>query len=242
MVRPSSLARLTLVAVLLAGAGGAACGGGGGSTDDSAVGTTVPAGPTTTPQGDQALVESVNLKLTDLPLEWKSTPLAAGAAADNQASQDAYAKCVGRPPPASVRTADADSLDFSALDTRRASSNVETVQTEAIAKGDFAALRADIAVSCQKAQVDAEFARQLPAADTPTTTIDRLNVGQYGDDTVAFRVIATSLAQGQTVTTYLDLVAVRKGRVEISAGFINRSAAFPADLEKTLLQTLVGRA
>lgn len=227
-----------LVVLLLAIA--TACGGGSGNKRTAAGGTATTA--TTAPQTDQALVDTVNLKLSDFPTEWQSTPLAAGAAADNQASQDAYAKCVGRPPPESVRTADADSLDFSAEDTRRASSNVETVQTEAIAKDDFAALREDIALTCQKAQVDAEFARQLPASAAPATTIDRLNVGVYGDDTVAFRVIANSLAQGQAVTTYLDLVSVRKGRVEISAGFINRSIAFPADLEKTLLEHLAARA
>lgn len=229
--------RSTFATALLL-ATGVACGSGGGGGSGSGATATTGAGV----QGDRALVQQVNLTITDFPPEWKSTPLAAGAADDNQASQVAYAKCVGRPTPDQVRTADADSLDFSAEDTRRASSNVETVQTEAIAKDDFTALRADLAVTCQKAQVDAEFARQLPPDAVPKSTIDRFDLPQFGDETVAFRVIVSSVAQGQTVTTYLDLVAVRKGRTEISAAFINRSFGFPPDLEKTLLQRMVGRA
>jgi hypothetical protein len=42
--------------------------------------------------------------------------------------------------------------------------------------------------------------------------------------------------------TYLDLTFVRKGRAELSCGFINRATPFPADLERTLLQRMVGRA
>ena len=148
---------------------------------------------------------------------------------------------MGRPRPETIRTARADSEDFSAQETRRASSNVQVVRTVEIARDDFAALRADKALECRKAQIDAEFQRQVPDA-VPQTTIERLDLPQFGDQSVAFRVTAVGLNQGQEIRTYIDLTFVQKGRAELSAGFINRSAPFPSDLEKSLVQRMVGRA
>jgi hypothetical protein len=148
---------------------------------------------------------------------------------------------MGRPRPELIRTARADSEDFSAAETRRASSNVQVVRTVEIARDDFAALRTDKALECRKAQIDAEFRRQVPDA-VPQTTLERLDLPQFGDQSAAFRVIAVGRVQGQEVRTYIDLAFVQKSRAELSAAFINRTAPFPADLERSLLQRMVGRA
>jgi hypothetical protein len=220
------------VAVLAVAAG---CGGGGGGKAGG--GSTTLA----TVVDDQALAQRANLRLSDFPTEWKSQPLAPGSEAASEASDRAFASCMGRPPPEEVRTARADSEDFSAEETRRASSNVQVVRTVDIARDDFTAQRTDKALECRKAQIDAEFQRQVPDA-VPKTTIERLDLPQFGDQTVAFRVTAVGVVQGQQVQTYIDLAFVQKGRAELSGGFINRSTPFPADLEKTLLQRMVGRA
>jgi hypothetical protein len=227
-------ARLALVAALLLGLLGVACGGGDGG-DESIPEPSAPA------LDDQALARQANFRLSDFPPEWKSSPLAAGSEEASDASDRAYAACVGRPRPEEIRTARASSEDFSAEETRRASSNVQVVRTVEIARDDFAALRTDRALECRKAQIDAEFRRQLPDA-VPRTTIERIDMPQFGDQTVAFRVVAVGLAQGQEIRTYIDLAFVRKGRAELSAGFINRTTPFPVELERTLLQRLVGRA
>jgi hypothetical protein len=229
--------RVVAAAVVLTVAAG--CGGGGGGGGNS--GGSSAAAPTTTAADDQALAQRANLRLSDFPPEWKSSPLAPGSAADSEASDRAYADCMGRPPPDQVRTARADSEDFSAEETRRASSNVEVVRTVDIARDDFAAQRTDKALGCRKAQIDAEFQRQVPDA-VPQTTIERIDLPQFGDQSLAFRVTAIGQVQGQEVRTYIDLAFVQKGRAELSGGFINRSTPFPADLEKTLLQRMVGRA
>lgn len=223
----------------------AACGGGGGGSaaPSSAKTPSTPAGNTqsATTADDQALAQRANLRLADFPPEWKASPVDPAATAASEASDRAFADCMGRPPPEQVRTARADSQDFSAEETRRASSNVEVVRTVDIARDDFAAQRTDKALECRKAQIDAEFRRQVPDA-VPTTMIERLDLPQFGDQSLAFRVVAIGQVQGQEVRTYIDLAFVQKGRAEMSGGFINRTTPFPSDLEKTLLQRMVGRA
>ena len=239
------LARLTAAAAafLVAGTLVACGGGGGGGVDPTAQApgaTTAGGGPGT---GDQAVVARANLVISDFPTEWKSTPLPADAAAINAQNDRDFADCMGRPRPEEIRTATADSLDFSAADTRRASSSVQTVKTVDIAKDDFVALRSDRGSSCLKTQMDKEFARQLPVSGAQTkTVIEKVDLPQFGDETVAYRVTATGVVDAQQVITVIDLVFVRKDRAQLSGAFINRTLPFPQDLEKTLLQRMVGRA
>ena len=212
-----------------------ACGGGGGAVGSGAT------SPTTTTVDDHALADRANLRLSDFPTEWKASPLGTGTLEASEASDRAYADCMGRPHPDQIRTARADSEDFSAQDTRRVTSNVQVVRTAEIARDDFAALRTDKALECRKVQIDTEFQRQVPDA-VPKTTIERFDLPQFGDQSLAFRVLAVGQVQGQEVRTYIDLAFIQKGRAELSGAFINRTSPFPADLEKTLLQRMVGRA
>ncbi len=234
MMRLGRAAALFLTVAVFAGG----CGGGGGkATDEPTPGPTTAVGA----GDDQALAERANLRLSDFPPEWKSSPVSPSATLASEESDRTFADCMGRPRPEEVRTARANSLDFSAEETRRASSNVQVVRTVEIARDDFAALRTDRALECRKAQIDAEFRRQVPDA-VPQTTIERLDLPQFGDQSAAFRVVAVGRVQGQEVRTYIDLAFVQKGRAELSAGFINRTSPFPSDVEKTLIQRMVGRA
>lgn len=213
--------------------GGAACGGGG-------KGAPLDAGAKAN-RDDQTVARDANLAISDFPPEWKSSPVPAETSAANVESNRTLAACMQRPPPEEVRTASADSNDFSSTDTRRVSSSVQLLKAEDIAVGDFAALRSDSSLACHRAQIEAEFRRQLPTA-TPQLSMDRLALPQFGDETVAFRADATSQAQGIEVRTFIDLVFVRKGRAELSASFINRTSPFPTELQSSLLQRMVGRA
>lgn len=213
----------------------AACGGGGGEEADDDI------NPPAVNRDDVALVAEVNLRLADFPTEWRSTPIPATTADAAVAGNRALADCMGRPRPEDIRTALADSDDFSAQDTRRVSSSVQTVRTVELARDDFAALRTDQAVACHKAQIDAEFARQLPPEASPQTTLERLDVPQFAEETVAYRVTAVTLDRGGQVRTYIDLVFFRKDRLEASVNFLNVGSPFPAELQRTLLQRMVAR-
>lgn len=212
----------------------AACGGGGGGDDPSIL---------TAPAGDQAIADRANLVISDFPPEWRSTPVAAETSAANAANERAFAACMGRPPPDQDRTAVAYSPDFSSTDTRRVSSSVQMVKTDDIVRGDFVALKSDRGSSCLKQQIDHEFARQLPGSGAATiTTIEKLDLPQFGEETAAYRLTSTSVVEAQQVITIIDLTFMRKGRAELSAAFINRTAAFPQELQRSLLQRMVGRA
>jgi hypothetical protein len=210
-----------------------ACGGGGDGPGDDVLGPGE--------RDDQAVAEEANLRLSDFPDEWRADPVPAGAEDATAASGRTFAACVGRPPPEEGRTALAGSEDFSSRETRRVSSSAQMVESVEAAVADFEALRTDRALQCRKAQIDAEFLRQLPES-APETLIERLDLPQFGDETVAFRVQAMSLAGGSAVRTYIDLVFVRKGRAQLSASFIDRNTPFPAELQRSLLQRMVGRA
>ena len=212
----------------------AACGAGGSSSSSTSA--------TTGQRDDAAVAKDANLRLTDFPTEWRSTPVDAATLAAAANENRTLALCMGRPAPEDIRTAEADSDDFSAQDTRRVSSSVQLVKTEEIAKDDFAVLSGDKALSCHKAGIDAEFARQLPASAAPQTTIERLQLPTFGDETVGYRISATTVNNGQQVRTLIDLVFVRRGRAELSGSFLNVGTPFPVDLERTLLQRMVGRA
>lgn len=208
------------------------CGGGGGGDGEPAI--------QTSPPGDQALVDRANLVITDFPPEWRSTPVPPTTSAVNLANERAFAQCMGRPPPDQDRTAIAYSPDFNSAETRRVSSSAQTARTVEVAQADFEAQRGEKAVGCHKAQIDGEFRRQLPNS-APQTAVERLNVPLFGDETVAFRVDVTSRAEGGQVRTLFDLVFIRKGRTEIAVYFIERNAAFPQDLQRSLLLRAVSR-
>jgi len=215
----------------------AACGGGDGVVEDDPT-----LSPTTRDGGDFAVAAAVNLGLADFPTEWRSTPVPAATADANVENNRALADCMGRPRPEEIRTALADSEDFSAPDNRRVTSSVQVVRTEELARDDFAALRTDQALACHKAQIDAEFARQLPPEASAQTAIERLpDFPLFGEETVAYRLVATTLERGGQVRRVIDLVFLRKGRVEASVNFLNLNSAFPADLQRTLLQRMVSR-
>lgn len=226
--------RAVAVAVLLGLA--AACGGGGGggqAADDDLA--------STGDRDDAALAADANLRISDFPTEWQSSPIPQATVEATVEANRALADCMGRPRPEEIRTAVADSEDFSAQDTRRVTSSVQVVRTEEIARDDFAVLRTDQALACHKSLIDAEFARQLPPEASPQTTIGLLDMPQFAEDTVAYRIVATVLDRGSQVRTYIDLVFVRKGRVEASVNFLNVGSAFPTDLQRSLLQRMVSR-
>ena len=226
--------RLVVAVLVLALA--AACGGGGGGGEDASD-PIIDAGP----RDDQTVARDANLRIADFPTEWRSTPLPAGASDVSLANDNAFADCMGRPRPAEVRVATADSPDFSARETTRASSSVQVVRTEEIARDDFVALRGAKGAQCLKARIDAEFLRQLGPQAAATTTIEAYDLPTFGDESVGYRIQANSVAEGAQIRTYIDLAFVRKGKVQLSGAFQNRNTPFPSELQRTLLQRMVSR-
>lgn len=232
-MRTKAGALVLAVALALVGCGG---GGGGEEVEDDPTLT-----PPTAGRGDTALATDANLRLDDFPTEWRSTPVPAATSDATESGARTLADCMNRPRPEEIRTAIAYSDDFNAQETRRVSSSVQVLRTEELARDDFAALRTDQSLACHKAQIDAEFARQLPPEASPQTAIERLDLPQFAEETVAYRITATTLERGAQVRRVIDLVFVRKGRVEAAANFLNVNSPFPSDLQRSLLQRMAAR-
>jgi hypothetical protein len=231
--RRVAAALVALVALVVAGA----CGGGGGGEGggDGGGGGALSA--------EDETARAVNMRLNDLPsgAGWERLP--AGIDQEGDEADRRFADCMDRPPPETLRVAVADSDDFSTrTGINRASSTVQVMRTEDIARDDFAALATDRAVECLKARLDDQLERDEGPVPAAGTTLERIDFPPFGDDTAAFRYRADAGQGGQTVSLVVDLVFVRKGRLEISAGFVSSGQAVPATVQREAVEKMVARA
>ncbi|MFN2502886.1 MAG: hypothetical protein ABR540_01395 [Acidimicrobiales bacterium] len=207
-----------------------ACGGGG---DDSGSSST---------DADEETAQAANWRLSDFPPGWERDP----AALRRPDSPDdlRFSACMGRPPAAELRTAIADSDNFSTGEFTRANSSAQVMRTEAIAREDLAVLLTEKALPCLRDRLQAELRGQTPPGGPPfeLLTLERSEFPHVGDDTVSFRMTVAAPAVAAGATLVVDQVFVRKGRVEISTAFVHREQPLPGDLEESLVRKLVERA
>lgn len=223
---------LVILAVLATGA----CGGGDGDGDDG------PASPSEAGIDDDDKAQAANLRLTDFPPGWERQPAPLNPPDDPDDRR--FSECMGRPPAPTLRTALADSDNFSTGELTRANSSAQVMRTEAIAVEDMAALRGDRAIPCLSERLRAELAGQSPAGGPPFAlrVLDRLDYPTMGDETVAFRLTVDAPSVGAGTTLYVDQVFVRKGRMEVSTSFVDLGRPFPTELGETLVRKLADRA
>lgn len=191
---------------------------------------------------EKALVKKVTIEASDFPPGWVRSPAPDAGAAEGDESR--YAECLGRPDPKTVRTASVASDEYHLGDEMRVASTVRTMPNEAAAKADSAAEAGDRAVSCLRVRFRNELGRRSVAGGAPdAVTVDRLPGLDFGDATAAFRVSYTyPPANGAARSTSVDVVHVRKGKVEIDLSLLSAQQPFPGDLERDLLTKVVGRA
>jgi len=211
-----------------------ACTSGGGPKDKTG---TFPSTAKTS-ASDDAVVKRVVLRLDDLPPEWAASPPADPVGQEGDNSR--YAECVGRPDPKTIRTATVDSPQFHVEERSRAVATVESMPDDRTAIDDFAAQAGPRGLPCLRERYRNQIDRQIDANKPESFTIDPLPTPTYGDTTQAFRIVLTypgSLPKG-----HLDVVNVRKGRLEISFALLNAQQPFPADLERDVITKVVARA
>ncbi|MEN3315227.1 MAG: hypothetical protein V7605_1461 [Acidimicrobiaceae bacterium] len=191
---------------------------------------------------EKALVKRVSLEASDLPPGWSRVPAPDPVGAEGDESR--YAECLGRPDPKTVRTASVASDQFGSGDGTQVVSTVRTMPSEGVAKADSAAQQGDRAVACLRARLRNESGRRSAAGGAPSdVSVVRMPGLAFGDDTTAFRATFT-YPPGDTApkTTSVDVVHVRKGKVEIELSLSGTQQPFPGDLERDLLTKVVGRA
>ncbi len=215
--RQAAVAALAAVGLLLG-----ACSGGG----DSAAKTAA---------------RKATVERTDLPPDWTQGP--APDLVGSEGDDSRFAMCVGRPDPKTVRKADVQSDEFRSGDTLQVTSTVRAMPDDASARADLAALRGDRAGPCLRVRLTGAIDRQSAGGKAPASvTVDRLPGLDVGDEAVAFRAkLTTPAGDGDPKTTYVDVVQVRKGKLEIALTLTSAGQPFPADLQRDLLNRIGAR-
>jgi len=195
--------------------------------------------------GDNSAAKAAAKKATvapaDLPPEWTQGPAPDPVGSEGDDSR--FAACVGRPDPKTVRKADSRSAEFRLGDTLQITSTVQAMPDEAAARADLAAQRGNRGVPCLRLRLTNALDRNSAAGKAPASvTVEGLPGLDVGDEAVAFRAKLTYPAgDGDPKTTYVDIVEVRKGKLEVALTLTSAGQPFPADLERDLLTRIVSR-
>jgi hypothetical protein len=183
---------------------------------------------------------AANVRATDLPAGWTSSPRPDPVGDEGDASR--FAECLGRPDPKQVRSATAASPNFVLQDRSQVHTSAQVMHSAKTASADIAVLAGDRAVGCLRQRLSTDLQRDPASANKVLTmSVARRPGPGGGGQAAAFG--ATVSEKGAKVTTnrFVDVVLVAKGDVEIWSTFANRTDPFPADLEQTLLSRIVGR-
>jgi hypothetical protein len=216
----------------------AACGGSGGNQPEAPAATATSATATTAVDvaADKAKAPTLVLAPSDLPSGWKATPHKDDPS--DQAFDDEFAACVGRPSQSSYVTASANSPDFSKGDAE-VSSEVQIVKTDADFDADVAATRGSKFTPCLKRLATRSL--QQTGATVRSVTVAPLPVASHGDFSAGFRATIRLEAQGQTVTLYSDDILLGKDRMELTATFFDVQRQPDTALENAVVDKLAAK-
>lgn len=197
-----------------------------------------PATTTTTQDvaADASAAENALLTLSDFPAGWSEEP-AEDDDPSNEALQNRVRDCFG-PTSAELFDADAsaetgkftDPADDSTIDQR-----ITITATVDLAEAFMAAASADGVAECLTAAYRDELPAVLAEAqgtegyEVGDITAATLNVGDIGEESVAYRVTVPINVQFLTVSLIGDVVLVRKGRSVSGLNFISDTDPTPIE-------------
>jgi hypothetical protein len=129
------------------------------------------------------------------------------------------------------------------LNQAQVGSEVSFFKTVALARQDFGTVNNKRLLGCvRSALVDlltAALAKQgVQGATIGKVSLGRTPVARYGDQSAALRLSLSVSVAGQTLRFFQDIVGIQKNRAEVTAGFFNIGAPFPAAVERSLLVKL----
>ncbi len=204
-----------------------ACGGGGGGSADP-----VGPAPQTGKASDSATAHTIVLEQADLPAPWKGAAHSADPGEEERARQ--IATCLGRPDPATTRSAIAYGPDMT-LDQAQVSSIATVLDTADDARADLAATRGPGYGDCVLASLKADLQRQAPGATVADMAAAPLDVEAFGDASVGVRLTASVVYSDHTDRLFVDLVYITKDRSTVSLTFFSFNQPFAPTLEQSLV-------
>jgi hypothetical protein len=171
------------------------------------------------------------LVAADLPPGWTAEPDDQTAGAGSDARADELAICTGTSGKAS-ETADWNGDEFS-MGTSEVSTDVSMVKDEATFRRDAEAIKGPKVQTCVKDAITKMLSPLGAAPDSVEVT--PLEVAEFGDVSVGYRITATLAARGQTQTIYLDLIMIGKNRAQTTTTFSNVGEPFDPTLQRSLI-------
>ncbi len=219
----------------------AACGGGSSSSKSSS--TTTP--PTVNKAADLELAKGSVLTASDAPAGFSAKAHQESSDPPEPLKRD-FANCVGTP----VTIFDsngqkANGPDFANENGDEISNSVEVDATKADVDKGYAALTSPKINDC----LAKLFAALLKDSSTSggagmtvgEVTVDSFPVDGVGDRGVGFRVTVPITANGQSVTVYVDVASVQRGRSVLTVTASGNGTPPSRDLEKQLLTKMSER-
>lgn len=232
--RRSAAVLFTVVAALAA----AGCGGGAATT---APASTAPTAPPTTDPAAAARAGAAVLQPGDFPTGWKALLPEDGGGLGIDAVWQDITKCLGlvTPPPAGAAT----SPTFVRGLATQARSTVE-YGSEASAASVASALAGPKFQGCAGAAFTADVKRSAPEGGIPgPVAVAPLALPSIAPaKTTTFRITVTINLGDLQVPLFQDFLVAYKGGAVIRMFFLNPGSEFPQDLERTLVDKVVGRA
>ena len=199
--------------------------------------TSKPANPAT----DKATAVKINLRESDFPSGWKSTPY--NPTPQQAASPRQLAQCLGSAAAASQATADVHSPDFATGQTTMAASNVHVARTEADAGNELAAYQSGKGPECFKQSFEPVVQARLPAGTTASDmAVHQLDFPTLRDGTAAYQASFTLPLGGNNVAVYSDYIVFQAGRSLVNMFTTSVGSPFDPKLEKDLANKMAGRA
>jgi hypothetical protein len=228
-----AFARLLVAAGLAAGCGRAAHGG-----DDRTAAQR---------RADTAAARRMLLTGVDLPAGYRAGP----ADADDDGAGDRVEAALARCLHVSKGFVDPDnpkatSPTFSTADDgTEITSEVTVTPSPAVAGRKLDLFQAEAAPGCYEKAFRQEFARQasgLPFVELGDTAVDRLDVADLGDETVAYRLTQRVSERGQKVSLYYAVLLVRVGRIGITTTFVTQGEPFDRGEAADITRVVADRA
>lgn len=203
---------------------------------------------------DKALGEAANLKLSDFPAGWTSSPSTSNSA--NNSIDQQVAICLHTPIQILENNANnprrADSPDFSDTNGSQASSSVTYDADSAQVAHQFSLLqRPELPMCLEKAIATVigdeilhpnNTSGTLPqGAKVGSPTVRQMSFPSLGDRSIAYRVTVPITLNTLTIDGYIDFIAIQKGRVAVGLSLVGTGTPFDTTQAEHLANVVLGR-
>jgi hypothetical protein len=214
--------------------------------------TTTTSGSPQNVASDKSLAVAANLKLSDFPDGWTSTPQSSTSSGE-QAIGTRLNSCLhtnlaifdSKNPTA------ASSPSFGDSNNDTVASGADYLATASQAQSEMSVFTSSRFQSCMTTAMNALLNYELNNAGSGSTlpagvsfgqaTVSQMSFQTYGDQSVAYRVTVPFSYKGLNPDVYVDIVAVQKGRALAALFFESTGTPFESSMEEQLTSVVVGR-